>query len=130
LIHKDFDQRKIAMSHSSQTAVPQIDSTGTSLFYAPNQTGTPERRLLMAILERAILDFVGNNEREVQEAEDWLFDNQSSTNYTFSFEWLCEQLDLDSGSIAQQIKDMPKRGDRRVAPWYFSQEKHSTKKAA
>ena len=119
------------MAHSSQPTVPQVDSTGTPLFHAPNQTGTPERRLLMAILERAILDFVGNNEREILEAEEWLFDTDASPDCSFSFEWLCQQLDLDSSSIAQQVRAMPKRGTRRVAPWYFTQQQDQTiKKAA
>jgi hypothetical protein len=109
-----------SMSSSSQPTVPQTDSIVTPIFSEPNQTGTPERRLLMAILERAILDYVGNNEREVSEAEEWLFNGEECGEYTFSFEWLCQQLDLDSGVIARQIRAMPKRGHRRVAPWYFN----------
>jgi len=86
----------------------------------PNMTGTPERRLLLAILERAILDFVGNEPKEVEEAERWLFgepDQESSSQ--FSFAWVCEQLDLDTSKIAGKIRSMPRRGNRKVAPWYF-----------
>jgi hypothetical protein len=88
---------------------------------APNRTGSPERRLLLAILERAILDYVGNDEREATQASEWLFGWFGTQIHDhFSFPWLCEQLDLDCHKIALQIKAMPKRGSRRVAPWYFS----------
>ncbi len=83
-------------------------------------TGTPERRLLLAVLERAVLDYVGNDEREMEAAEAWLFEdlnNQQSGE--FSFTWICRELDLDVKRIAQKITEMPKRGSRRVAPWYF-----------
>lgn len=90
---------------------------------SPNRTGTPERRLLLAILERAILDYVGNDEREVAHASDWLFGSLESGAFDhFSFPWLCEQLDLDGKKIAGQIKAMPKRGARKVAPWYFNKQ--------
>lgn len=100
---------------------PSIDDDAVSLFDIPNQTGTPERRLLAAILERAILDYVGNDEREMQDAHDWIFvdiDNPHADE--FSFPWLCRELDLDVKFIAEKIKAMPKRGSNRIAPWYFS----------
>jgi hypothetical protein len=97
------------------------------VFGAPNMTGTPERRLLLAILERAILDYVGNDTREVQEAEQWLFGdnehyNEHCSTSQFSFGWLCEQLDLDPIKIANHIRSMPRRGNRKIAPWYFAKE--------
>ncbi len=89
-------------------------------FGSPNMTGSPERRLLLAILERAILDFVGNDLREIAEAEEWIFSyNDISTAGNFSFSWVCEQLDLDRNKISQKIRSMPRRGARKVAPWYF-----------
>ena len=87
----------------------------------PNMTGSPERRLLLAILERAILDYVGNDQREIEEAEMWLFgDLDGDLAHQFSFCWVCEQLDLDPYRIAQKIRSMPRRGDRKIAPWYFN----------
>ncbi|MFO0416744.1 MAG: hypothetical protein ACK5Y6_05595 [Pseudomonadota bacterium] len=100
-----------------------IDRDYYQVFGAPNMTGTPERRLLLAILERAILDYVGNDAREVEEAEEWLFGwIDTGTRSQFSFPWLCEQLDLDCNKIARQIKAMPRRGNRKIAPWYFNKE--------
>lgn len=87
----------------------------------PNETGTPERNLLMAILERAILDYVGNDSREVEEADFWLFSDLIDPRFEqFSFPWVCQQLDLDHTKIAAKIKEMPKRGSNRIAPWHFA----------
>ena len=91
-----------------------------SSFDAPNATGSPERRLLLAILERAILDFVGNDLREVQGAAEWIFADDSDENDEFTFSWLCTELDLDQSQIAEYIRAMPKRGNHRIAPWYLT----------
>ncbi len=102
--------------------VPPIDDDAVTLFDTPNMTGTPERRLLLAVLERAVLDFVGNDEREMESAEQWLFGDSEadvSTAREFSFPWICRELDLDIKRISEKINQMPKRGARRVAPWYF-----------
>ncbi|WKZ57499.1 MAG: hypothetical protein QY326_02210 [Bdellovibrionota bacterium] len=94
-----------------------------SLFDAPNGTGTPERRLLLAVLERAILDFVGNDQREIEEAAEWLFSDLEDPEYgEFSFAWICRELDLDYKKISQQIREMPKRGNSRIAPWYINKD--------
>jgi len=111
------------MDEVSSGFFSDFDSDFYQIFGAPNMTGTPERRLLLAILERAILDYVGNDQREVLEAGEWLFgDGESSSKTQFSFAWLCEQLDLDPIKVTKRIKAMPRRGDRRVAPWYFARE--------
>jgi hypothetical protein len=100
-----------------------LDRDFYNVFGAPNMTGSPERRLLLAILERAILDYVGNDPREIQEAEEWLFNSQEcGVKGQFSFVWLCEQLDLDHKRIAKKIRAMPRRGNRKIAPWYFAKE--------
>ena len=101
-------------------SVDVIDRDSGGLFEPPNLTGTPERRLLLAVLERAVLDYVGNDSREVTEAEDWLFGEIENPTYAeFTFSWVCEELDLDMKKIASTIQSMPKRGKRKVAPWYF-----------
>lgn len=102
--------------NSPATYSPDINS-----FYdAPNATGSPERRLLLAMLERAILDYVGNDPREIQGSSDWLFGDDGDSGREFSFDWVCEQLDLDPKTIADCIHAMPKRGSHRIAPWYLT----------
>lgn len=107
------------MEHS--TNIITVDVDALELFEKPNLKGTPERNLLMAILERAILDFVGNDQREVTAAEEWIFGEDDTEEDEFSFPWLCQQLDLDRSFVAETVRAMPKRGKRRVAPWYFKE---------
>lgn len=108
----------------NKSKIPTINIDASEILGAPIERGTPERNLLMAMLERAILDFVGNKETEITEAEEWLFSDKGGSDgaETFSFAWVCEHLDLDAKNIADVIKAMPKRGSRRVAPWYFKEE--------
>jgi hypothetical protein len=94
-------------------------------FDIPNFTGTPERRLLLAILERAILDYVGNIKKEIDEATEWLFNSLGhDSENMFSFEWVCHELDLNPSTILEKIRLMPKRGERRIPPWYFKENHH------
>lgn len=98
------------------------DVDADEVFGPRNETGTPERNLLVAILTRAILDFVGNEKKEIEAAEDWIFGEITSSHPVtpYSFRWVCQHLDLDYTNIAKKIKAMPKRGKRRIAPWHFS----------
>ena len=100
---------------------PAVDVEINSIFDSPNMTGTPERRLLMAILERALLDFVGNDAKECEESREWIFDAlPNDSMLEFSFAWICQQLDLDITDIRNRIKAMPRRGTSRIAPWYIT----------
>lgn len=90
---------------------------------APNETGSPERMLLLAILERAILDFVGNDVKEAECASEWLLSNEDfDNNEPFTFAWVCRELDLSPKMVSDTIKAMPKRGSNRIAPWYFARK--------
>jgi hypothetical protein len=117
------------MSSTLPNFSPSITDDEYSLFESPNLTGSPERRLLLAVLERAILDYVGNDPKEVAEAQEWIFGEVKEPSYSeFSFPWVCQELDLDTASIANTIEAMPKRGNHKIAPWYFS--KHDDPKKA
>lgn len=121
------------MDYLTGSSYLAIDSDSAGAFDAPNGTGSPERRLLLAILERAILDYVGNDEREMREAEEWLFgwEDDSEDDDSFSFVWLCKELDLSARDISEKIRSMPRRGNQRVAPWYFTRwEQQQEGKAA
>lgn len=108
-----------------------VDDDTTGLFDGPNLTGTPERRLLLAILERAILDYVGNEEREVEAAKQWIFGDLDEHEATeFSFPWLVKELDLDLDMVVNKIRSMPRRGNQRIAPWYFERQQRNRPVAA
>lgn len=104
----------------------QIDNHALDAFGAPNQTGTPERNLILAVLERAILDYVGNDKKERERAADWLFVSEGDQNdddedhkESYTYAWICEQIGLCPIGVKKFIKSLPRRGDRKVAPWYF-----------
>lgn len=107
--------------------IPSLSHDSGDAYDAPNQTGSPERNLVLGVLERAILDYVGNDQAEMESASEWLFDDLED-NSTFTFAWVCEQLDLDKYSIQKMIKAMPKRGKHKIAPWYF--QKHEGNQVA
>jgi hypothetical protein len=88
--------------------------------------GTPERNLMMAMLERAILDFVGTDRRESELASDWISDTEFEA--PFSFAWICKELDLDPEKVSNDIKCLPKRTNHHVAPWY--QKNQESRQAA
>lgn len=102
--------------------LPAIDPEALAQFESSQTIGTPERRLLLAILERAILDYVGNDPEEVQASESWLFCKDSSISDQFTFPWICLYLDLDPVKTLKLIRQMPRRGKQRIAPWYFARE--------
>ena len=117
----------------------QIDNHALDAFGAPNPTGTPERNLLLAVLERAILDYVGNDQKERERAADWLFVSENDENdedededhkESYSYAWICEQLSLCPIGVKKFIKSLPKRGERKVAPWYFMRKQEQKLKKA
>lgn len=62
----------------------------------------PEKRLLAAVLQRAVTDFIGG-EGEVKEgARVWLMDNEP-TDAPLTFKFICEALDLDIVGLRKAI---------------------------
>jgi len=86
---------------------------------------------LVAVLERSLLDYVGNDIKEAEAASEWLFEEDNDSAYDqFTFAWVCQELDLDYRKIAEKIKKLPKRGARRIAPWYSEKKWCSQKEPA
>ena len=62
----------------------------------------PEKRLLAAVLQRAVTDFV-SGEGELREgARIWLFDDEP-TDAPLCFRFICEALDMDVDSLRNAI---------------------------
>jgi len=76
-----------------------------------------EKNLLVALLERAVHDFFGNQQDEKVEAREWLFDD-AGENDAFSFDWVCMHLDLNSAAVRSQLRQMRPRGDMHVGQWW------------
>ncbi len=62
----------------------------------------PEKRLLAAVLQRAITDFLSGDGELAEGAKAWLLEEESSdAPLTFSF--ICEALDLDKPGLTKAI---------------------------
>lgn len=74
----------------------------------------PELRLLAAVLQRAIHDFIGG-EGDVREgARAWLMDEEP-TDAPLSFKFICEALDLDGDSLRKAIGRQAEAQVRQLA---------------
>src|SRR5438105_1747362 len=67
-----------------------------------------ERRLLAAILRRAVLDYLGESKDLSKEAETWIFHPQTAAERDniprdYSFHWICMQLGLDTAPFLRKL---------------------------
>jgi len=76
---------------------------------------TPERELLIAILDRAVLDFCGREGELHEKAKEWLFFQEDESQFydntdSFSFSAICEYLGLNKQALRERILslDIPK----------------------
>lgn len=73
---------------------------------------TPEKSLIVAVIERAIFDYVGSHSEERREARSWLFDGRRDI---FSFHWCLDELNLlgHKKYFRERILLLPTRGGPR-----------------
>ncbi len=78
----------------------------------------PEKELLLAILDRSVMDYHSKNSRLSKAASEWLFDEQDHcSTHAFSFNWICEYLSIDKQSLRGSITELdlsakPPQGQR------------------
>lgn len=65
----------------------------------------PEKDLLVAVLDRAALDFHSNNPTYKEIAREWIFEGQA-IDHCFSYEWVCSHLNLEAELIRNKIRDL------------------------
>ncbi len=68
----------------------------------PNGSYIPEKRLLAAVLQRAITDFLSGEGELKEGARLWLMDDEP-TDAPLSFKFICEALDLDLLGLRKAI---------------------------
>ena len=56
---------------------------------------TAEHRLIVAVLQRAITDYLGDDTELAEDAKTWLFAEQFAPYEVFTLGWICEQIDLN-----------------------------------
>ena len=66
---------------------------------------SPERELLIATLDRAVLDYYGSEPIVLREAGEWLF-GESDPAMEFSFEWTCAYLEIEPTALRDRIRQL------------------------
>ncbi len=65
---------------------------------------TPERELLIAVLDRAVLDFCGREGELHEKAKEWIFgESYAEFEDAFSFVSICEYLGLQPDALRERI---------------------------
>jgi hypothetical protein len=65
---------------------------------------TPERELLIAVLDRAVLDFCGREGELHLRAKEWIFgEDEIDSDHSFSFNVICEHLGLNPSALRERI---------------------------
>ncbi len=78
----------------------------------PNASGhVPEKRLLAAVLQRAISDFIGSEGELRDGALAWIMEDEAS-DAPLTFKFICEALDLDPASLRSAILSSAEREQR------------------
>lgn len=63
----------------------------------------PEKRLLAAVLQRAITDFISGDGELREGARLWILDDDHVGEAPLTFRFICEALDLDALSLRKAI---------------------------
>jgi hypothetical protein len=63
----------------------------------------PERRLLAAVLQRAITDYLTGEGELRDSAREWIYGNDDS-NESFGFAYICEALDFHREELRKAIR--------------------------
>jgi hypothetical protein len=89
---------------------------------APRSFWIGEHRLLSAVLQRAVNDYLGSDMRLAEQAEEWLFDGTVDPPYeSFSYAWVCEELDLNLELVLEAIREKKSSGSSsQDALWWTS----------
>lgn len=105
-----------------QLQSPELDSTYVDA--TRGKTSTPDRRLLVAILRRALWDFAqykdpeSNNHDLHVDAAGWLFwdgQEQIDEEGRMTFHYVCEVLNLDPQTVRKGAKILTRDRIRRIS---------------
>ncbi len=92
--------------------IDEIDSLLPAQFFARRISESPERALMVAMLQDAfncVMNSGGSNQRArlATEAQAWL---EAEDDGPFSFVWVCDALGLDAERIRARLKTVREQG--------------------
>ena len=86
----------------------------------------PEERLLLAVLERAIRDYIGGSAEDKADATEWLYTpvplmQADGSRYLepFSFPWLCQFLELDRNEMLEKLEAAVRQSRDGSLPFFL-----------
>ena len=82
-----------------------VQDIGSTNEFSTPSLSNPEHELLIAILDRAVLDFYSTRANLKEPAAEWLFENVDELSL-FSFDWVCEQLNLEPEAVRKRIAEL------------------------
>ena len=88
---------------SSRNGIPELEINNPS--NEPNEDFTPEKRLLIAIVQRALVDYIAPEKGKPHlqyDAGAWIFSEKK--NYPFTLFWVCEILSVDPSHLHKRIQ--------------------------
>lgn len=72
------------------------------IVYQPHEPG--EKELIRAMFERAMLDLTGNNKKDIDSAQCWIFyQRDPRADIPFSFEWCCFHLSWEPEEVRNRF---------------------------
>ena len=87
-----------------------------------NSYRLPEHNLLIALLNRALLDYLGSSGEVHHNAEEWLFADDDSTD-CFSYRWVCDHLGLEPDFLLGGVRIMRQESNGKIKRWYLQRGK-------
>lgn len=80
----------------------------------------PEERLVLAVLERAVRDFIGGSAADASDAREWLYAAAASGEpEPYSFPWICEQLGLLPREVLTRLELALKQSKEGSLPFFL-----------
>ena len=86
------------------------------------ETRSPEKNLLIAALNRAVLDYLGNQKDVRDDAAAWLF-SPAGIEEEFSFKWVCQHLEIDADTFKKglwSLRSENRKNNTKQKRWYIS----------
>ena len=90
---------------------------------SPDDRLTPEKRLLLAVLEQAIRDVLDHDKPHGKQAERWFFEDWNTEHsLPFSLSWICRHLDIDMTQTQKKVREFIEHGIPAGMAWAFRRQ--------
>ena len=107
-------------SPDGQSGISIIDS---DVYSGLDNCSSPEKRLLLAVLEQGIRDFLDKGKPHSNQAKWWLFDDKDADFHNpFTCAWICKELDIDINLLRERVLFFSENGVPQEIVWIFKKQ--------